>query len=443
MSTPAKKKILVWFRNDLRIHDNALLAHVPAEADAIIPVYIFNPVQYSDTKYGFPKTGKFRKAFIREGVTSLKENLKRMGSSLIVASGRPAAVLNKLAAATGADTVFFTREHTSEELIEEQEVRHSLADLHIQSFEQRSLIHPSDLPFMLSRLPDVFIPFRKEVEKNLTIRQPLPVPYILPPLPAELESYQDDLSALGESETPEGDSRAVLTFNGSEESGLRRLNHYFFESKAISSYKETRNGLLGTDYSSKFSPWLATGALSPRLIYSELKRFEQEHGANESTYWLLFELLWRDYFRFVAMKYGGLIFQRQGIRGSGANTQINKSAFTRWAGAKTGEPFIDAAMTELNLTGFLSNRGRQNAASFLINNLNGDWLAGGSYFESLLIDYDPCSNWGNWMYLAGVGNDPRERRVFNIAKQSAEYDPRGEYISHWLKGLAEPFVPVT
>lgn len=432
MNSPDKKRILLWFRNDLRIHDNALLSFVPPDAEMILPVYIVNPVQYATTKYGFPKTAKFRKLFIHQGITALQENLRKMGSSLIVASGTPADVLKKLADITGADTLFFTREHTAEELREEEDVRKALPVIEIKTFEQRSLIHPADLPFMLSRLPDVFTPFRKEVEKNLKIRQPLPVPYILPPIPAELHDYHDDYSALGEVEYAMTDDRGVMTFNGSEEAGLKRLNYYFFETKAISSYKRTRNGLLGPDYSSKLSPWLATGALSPRLIYSELKRFEQEHGSNESTYLLLFELLWRDYFRFVAMKYGGLIFQRQGIRGTGANLQINKSAFTRWAEAETGEPFIDANMTELYQTGFMSNRGRQNTASFLINNLKGDWLAGASYFESRLIDYDPCSNWGNWMYLAGAGNDPRENRVFNIARQVSMYDPHGEYISHWL-----------
>ncbi|QOJ30323.1 MAG: DASH family cryptochrome [Ignavibacteriales bacterium] len=431
MTDRAKKRILLWFRNDLRVHDNALLASLPAGAEAI-PVYIFNPVQYRKTTYGFPKTGAFRKPFIEQGVTALKENLKKMGSSLIIQSGNPAEILSNIAGRTNADTLFFTKEHTAEELLEEDQVRKALPGLHIQSFEQRSLIHPSDLPFMLSQLPDVFTPFRKEAEKNLKIRQPLPVPYILPPLPAELQNYPDDYSALGEVEYSMTDDRGVMTFHGSEEAGLKRLNRYFFETKAIATYKKTRNGLLGADYSSKFSPWLATGALSPRLIYSELKRFEQEHGANESTYWLLFELLWRDYFRFVAMKYGSLIFQRQGIRGSGANLNINRKAFDLWAGAKTGEPFIDANMTELNTTGFMSNRGRQNAASYLINNLKGDWLAGAAYFESMLIDYDPCSNWGNWMYLAGVGNDPRENRVFNTARQVSMYDPQGKYISHWL-----------
>lgn len=432
MTAPSQKRILLWFRGNLRIHDNVLLASLPVSTETIIPVYICNPVQYADTRYGFPKTGKFRKSFIQQGVLALQQNLQKTGSSLIIASGNPADILKNLAEKTNADSLFYTREHTPEELLEEQQVRKLLTGLSLQSFEQRSLIHPSDLPFMLSRLPDVFTPFRKEIEKNLTVRQPLPVPYILPPLADEVKNFQNDFSAMGGGEIFTPDARAVLSFNGSEEAGLKRLNHFFFESRSVASYKETRNGMLGADYSSKLSPWLATGAISPRLIYSELKRFEQEYGANESTYRLLFELLWRDFFRFVAMKYGALIFQRQGIRGSGANSRINQNAFTQWAVAKTGEPFIDANMTELNLTGYMSNRGRQNTASYLIHNLNGDWLTGAAYFESLLIDYDPCSNWGNWMYLAGVGNDPREKRIFNTEGQARLYDPQGEYISHWL-----------
>lgn len=110
--------------------------------------------------------------------------------------------------------------------------------------------------------------------------------------------------------------------------------------------------------------------------------------------------------------------------------------FWRWAEGQTGIPFVDANMRELNQTGFMSNRGRQNVASFLVNDLGIDWRWGASYFESMLIDYDACSNWGNWMYVAGVGNDPRENRYFNILKQAQNYDKKGEYIRHWIPELS-------
>jgi deoxyribodipyrimidine photo-lyase len=230
------------------------------------------------------------------------------------------------------------------------------------------------------------------------------------------------------------DSRAVLQFKGGETKAIARLNHYFFETKCISEYKETRNGLVGANYSSKFSAWLALGCISPRFIYDELKKYETQFEANESTYWLVFELLWRDYFRFMMKKYNSKFFQQSGIQDKGIIVnKHNTHQLQEWIVGKTGVDFVDANMKELKLTGFMSNRGRQNVASYLCNDLKLDWRFGAAYFEQQLIDYDVCSNWGNWAYLAGVGNDPRGNRYFNINKQSTDYDKNKKYRDLWLK----------
>jgi deoxyribodipyrimidine photo-lyase len=229
------------------------------------------------------------------------------------------------------------------------------------------------------------------------------------------------------------DSRASIIFNGGESEGKKRLDTYLFETQSISSYKETRNGLVGENYSSKFSAWLALGCLSARQIYHEIKRYEEEVGANESTYWLVFELLWRDYFRFMMKKHKHSFFMQQGIKAAGKTIiEHNPILFNNWINGKTGNDFIDANMLELKLTGFMSNRGRQNVASYLCHQLKLDWRWGAAYFEQQLIDYDVCSNWGNWAYLAGVGNDPRGSRVFNTEKQADEYDKNKLYRAMWL-----------
>jgi deoxyribodipyrimidine photo-lyase len=204
----------------------------------------------------------------------------------------------------------------------------------------------------------------------------------------------------------------------------------------IKGYKETRNGLIGGEYSSKFSPWLAQGCLSPKMIYHEVKKYESQRKKNKSTYWMIFEVLWRDFFRLMAKKHGNKIFQKGGTKQETNPSWIeNKKIFDLWANGETGVPFIDANMKELNLTGFMSNRGRQNVASFLINDLKINWQMGAEYFESLLIDYDPASNYGNWNYIAGVGSDPREDRYFNILSQAKNYDPNGDYVKLWLPKL--------
>ncbi|MFK7865700.1 MAG: DASH family cryptochrome, partial [Pseudohongiellaceae bacterium] len=194
---------------------------------------------------------------------------------------------------------------------------------------------------------------------------------------------------------------------------------------------------LGADYSSKLSPWLANGSLSPRKIYEEVKRYERQRKKNNSTYWMIFELVWRDYFRFVCAKYGRRVFRKAGIRGLRIAWQQDWKRFDQWREGETGYPLIDANMKELAATGFMSNRGRQNVASFLTKNLGIDWRMGAEWFESMLLDYDVCSNWGNWNYTAGVGNDARGFRYFNIPKQSKDYDPEGLYVKHWLSALQD------
>jgi len=226
-----------------------------------------------------------------------------------------------------------------------------------------------------------------------------------------------------------------LPFRGGEDAALERLQNYFWDQDLLQKYKFTRNGLLGADYSSKFSPWLANGSLSPREIYRQVKKYEDERKDNVSTYWMVFELIWRDFFRFSAIRYGDAMFKAGGIQHKERDWRHDRDDFERWAKAQTGIPFIDANMRELNQTGFMSNRGRQNVASFLAQNLNIDWRMGAEYFESQLIDYDVCSNYGNWMYNSTVGQDPRNR-YFNILKQANKYDKKGEYVRHWLPELS-------
>jgi len=162
-----------------------------------------------------------------------------------------------------------------------------------------------------------------------------------------------------------------------------------------------------------------------------VKEYEAKHGANDSTYWLIFELIWRDYFRFAMKKHKSAFFQKGGIQQRSPATIDDTNALQRWVNGKTGVDFVDANMNELRLTGFMSNRGRQIVASYLCNDLKLDWRLGASYFEEQLIDYDVASNWGNWAYLAGVGNDPRGNRYFDVAKQAKVYDAGGEYRGEW------------
>lgn len=433
------RRIIVLFRNDLRIHDNVTLSMACEKAEEVIPVYCFDPRHFGEIDLGMEKMGNLRAKFLTESVSELRQNLQKLGSDLVVLQGFPEKEIPNLAVSLQAEAIFFSEEVTDEEKQVEDALESTAwkKGIKTRSFWQHTLFHIEDLPFPIGQTPEVFTQFRKECEKFCKVRLHASTPNSINFPKIEIEKGQ--IPALSEFglEEPEDTGRGVLMYKGGEQEGLRRLQTYFWNLDCLKDYKNTRNGLLGANYSSKFSPWLALGCLSPRQIYWEVKRYEKERVKNDSTYWLVFELIWRDYFRFIAKKHGNKIFQLKGIKPFTDRWRRDESLFWKWANGHTGIPFVDANMRELNATGFMSNRGRQNVASFLVNDLGIDWRWGAAYFESKLIDYDVCSNWCNWMYVAGVGNDPRENRYFNILKQSSNYDKKGDYVRHWIPELGK------
>ena len=427
------KTALVWFKTDLRLYDNETLVKAISQSECIIPVYCFDESHFKTTDFGFKKTGSFRTQFLFESLLDLDSNLRAIGSGLIIVKGKPEIEIPKLVKEYKATKVFAKREVSFEEKQTESLVQAELFKVRceLETLSTSTLYHAEDLPFSIKDIPDVFTNFRKKTEKDAVIRTAFDEPNQInsPEIPPmnlpSFEAFDLTLTSI--------DKRAAIYFKGGETEAINRLNHYFFESKSISKYKETRNGLVGADYSSKFSAWLALGCISPRFIHQELKKYEKQFGENESTYWLVFELMWRDYFRFMMKKYNVKFFQQAGIQDKGISVnKHNRQQLQYWINGQTGVDFVDANMIELKLTGFMSNRGRQNVASYLCNDLKLDWRYGASYFEQQLIDYDVCSNWGNWAYLAGVGNDPRGNRYFNIEKQAQDYDKNKEYRNLWL-----------
>ena len=442
-------RAIVWFRNNLRLDDNESLCAALKAAEEVVPVFVFDDRTFKGATYsfGFPKTGVHRARFLLESVRDLRERLRGLGSDLVVRSGRAEEVLLHLAREHRCNWVYCNRERTSEEEKIQDRLEASLWGIgqELRYSRGKLLYHTADLPFPVAQTPDTFSQFRKEVERGVPVREPVDAPTSLPVLPKGLPSGDiPSLEDLGYAD-PGRDPRAAITHVGGETAALARLRHYLWDTDAARTYKSTRNGLLGSEYSTKFSAWLAAGCLSPKRVVHEVRRYEAERGSTDGTYWIFFELLWRDYFRLVAKKYKNAIFHRDGpkakmvgavkiVRGEAANNHL--PTFERWARGQTGVPFVDANMRELNATGFMSNRGRQNVASFLVADLKLNWQMGAEYMESLLVDYDVASNWCNWNYVAKVGNDPRKDRYFNILSQATRYDPDGAFVKHWCPELA-------
>jgi deoxyribodipyrimidine photo-lyase len=284
----------------------------------------------------------------------------------------------------------------------------------------------------------VFSNFRRLVEKSCRVRAPLAVPALASlaeGLRAEAEASSNATMATSDlMEAREAavitDPRASFTVHGGRSHGLARMQRWFWETDCIARYKQTRDGLVGADFSSRLSSWLALGTLSPREVAAEIRRYEAERVANDSTYWMFFELLWRDYFHFWVRRWQGRAFKASGVLGRTPCGAQDREAFLRWCEGSTGEPFIDASMRELAATGQLSNRARQTVASWLARSEGIDWRWGAAWFESQLIDFDVGPNWGNWQYVAGVGNDPRNR-IFDVRAQAQRYDEDGAYRARW------------
>jgi deoxyribodipyrimidine photo-lyase len=432
-----KRRAIVWFRQDLRLHDNVALLEAIDSAIEVIPVYVFDERFFgADTDLGFPKTGPHRNKFVLESVADLRKNLRRINGQLIVRVGKTEDILFDIAERAKSGWIFCNRERTPLEVQIQDNLEQRLWSIgqEMRYSRGKMLYHTADLPFPIQHVPDSFAQFRKETERYVAVREPLPEPASsLAQLTCDIDPGEMPSMADFGFEDYQEDPRGNLKYEGGETAGLERLRYYFRETEAVESYRESRNELQGDLFSTKFSPWLAYGCLSPKTIFQEFKAYEDAHGSSKSTHELFYYLLLRDHHRFMAKKYGDLFFEESGIQGSYQNDWSDDyHTFHKWANGETGVPLVDAAMVELYQTGYLSNRARQNVASFLINDLQVNWQFGASYFESMLIDYDVTSNWGNWNQMAGVGSEVRDDQYLNIEAQALRYDPQGEYVKKWL-----------
>ncbi|HEX4888040.1 MAG TPA: DASH family cryptochrome [Luteibaculaceae bacterium] len=423
---------LVWIQNEQRLSDNPLFWKVRNDS-CILPVYVIDPRKWENNRLGLSRMSALKTRFLADSLQNLKLKLSQLGSDLHIVEGFPEEVLPALAETHQLRRMVYTAGHCSEERSVQNKVIQNLNHIGIEAVAEgeHTLIADRSLPFPIKALPDIFTKFRHSVERETTPPAELPVPTSFPNLP---KGYAPQSWPGFEASKIQLEEHQQVLFKGGEDRAMERLRYYTTESRLLSTYKETRNGLLGSDFSSHLSPWMAHGNVSARTIYWQIKAYEAQYGANDSTYWLIFELLWRDFFHFTARKHGDDIFKPEGFnqtyRKLGRKPQRD---FWQWTRGETVDPFVNANMIELACTGFMSNRGRQNVASYLIHDLGIDWTAGAAYFESQLIDYDVHSNWCNWAYLAGVGNDPRGLRKFDTRRQAQQYDASGEYTRYWTQ----------
>ncbi|MGB4958384.1 MAG: deoxyribodipyrimidine photo-lyase, partial [Saprospiraceae bacterium] len=310
------QKAIVWFRNDLRIHDNEALTEALTKADSILPVYVFDiRVLSGKTSFGFPKIGKFRAKFLIESVLDLRNSLRKLGSDLIIRVGIPEEEVFLIADQIKSTWVYCNRERTQEEVDVQDNLEKRLwtIGLELRFVRGKMLYHTADLPFPVSQAPDVFAAYRKEIENIVPIRKPLETPIYIPFPDIDMDRGEvPSLKSLGIENVIEAHEENKR-FIGGESEALKQLDYYFWETGQLSQYKVTRNDMFGWDFSSKLSAWLSIGCISPKYLVDKIAQYESERGKTDSTYWLYYELLWRDYLRLMGKKYGNKIFQKSGI----------------------------------------------------------------------------------------------------------------------------------
>ena len=433
---------LYWFRSDLRLEDNSNFLSACKAADALLPIYAHAPQE--SLIWGFDRIGQHRQQFLRDALNDLRRQLEQLGSDLLELPAPPEeskpAIDRVIEAAQYYEikTIYCEVIHAPEEMQELALLKQAGLTVHAEL--ESTMIAVRDLPFAPDAMPDQFTQFRTKIEKAKHLfTDPVSAPSRIPPLPsnfnrsawASQESTALAIECVANQSHPHSSfPHQSPEFRGGETAARTHLQQYL-RRELPHSYKATRNQLHGLDYSSKLSPWLALGSISARSVMKQLKQFELEQGANEGSYWLWFELLWRDYFRVLHLKYGTQLYCASGLNQSDKPIH-NARGFQHWCSGTTGESIVDAGMRELKTTGYLSNRLRQVVASYLIYDLHSDWRAGAAWYEARLLDYDVYSNQGNWLYIAGRGTDPRGGRRFNPQKQAQDHDANGSYRALWL-----------
>ena len=426
---------LFWFREDLRLHDNPALARMAEHCDELILLYCFDDRQLRPGRFHSKGIAAPRMGFLTESLADLSNSIAQRNQRLIIRRGDPAEVVTQLIRRYSVDCLGTTVLPAPQERRALKTIQARFPHLQVVQGWAHTLFTPQQLPFPRAEFPEHFVQFR-------TLMQPVQPdppessPEILPSPPMIVRTEEcDPLPVMPSPYRHDWVPPQWIGFSGGEQAALRQLSYYLWERHLVRRYDDTRNGLMGWDFSSKLGPWLAMGCLSVRQVWQALTSYENYLGACDSTRRLRRELLWREYLQWLLFKHGERAFEPSGVKGESRLLGFYPEAFSAWTRGTTGIPIVDACMRELKNTGWLSRRGRQIAACFLVNELGMDWRFGAAWFEQQLIDFDAAINWGNWSYFARP--ETQHQPLDNVLKQAYQYDPEAEYVSLWLPELQE------
>lgn len=423
--------IIHWFRRDLRLHDNtALTAAAQASGGAVVPVFVLDDAILQG-RWASPA----RSAWLLESLRALDAELHARGSQLVLRRGEPLAELLAVAKTCGAQGVYWNRDYTPYALRRDAEAKLELraAGLAAHSFKDAVIFELLEVATQEGRPYSVYSPYARRWRERLAAEgsavqeAPQLVAPELWPDGVPLPTLADLGMALGHALPQAGEAAAREQL--ARFADLRREG-------AIAGYAERRN-LMAEDGTSRLSPYLRLGALSPRQCLQATQALGAKGAAGAGVETWVGELIWRDFYMQV------LYHHPHVLRGAfrpvydELEWENDPALYAAWAEGRTGYPIVDAAMRQLRAEGWMHNRARMIVASFLTKDLLIDWRQGERHFMQLLIDGDPAANNGGWQWAAGTGTDAQPFfRIFNPASQGEKFDPLGAYVRRYVPELA-------
>ena len=411
---------IVWLRRDLRVHDQPALRAALAAEDEVIPLFCFDDRLLHGRHRSGPRT-----QFLLECLEDLRGALEARGGTLALRRGPPEEVLPALARETGARAVHFTRDVSPFARERGRRVHEAATEAGLELHAHPGLTVVDDVGALETksggRPYTVFSPFHRawrELPRRAVLDPPRKVPVPDGVDAGELPSLED----LGLRQ------EVADAMRGGEEEGRGRVKRFL--DGPVREYRSTHDAL-GADRTSRLSPYLHFGCVSPREVESRLPRDEGAAAFRR-------QLCWRDFHHSLLLNFPAnarLEFQQR-YRGR-LSWPGDDEAFERWCHGRTGFPLVDAGMRQLLGEGWMHNRARLLVGSFLTKDLGIDWRRGERWFMRLLIDGDEANNNGNWQWIASVGADPQPffRRMYSPERHSQRYDPNGTYVRRWVPEL--------
>lgn len=413
---------LLWFRRDLRLVDHAALHHALARHARVYCAFVFDTTILAH----LPRRDR-RVEFIWHALQELDQLLREHGGALIVRHGDPVTEIPELARSLGVDAVYANRDYEPQALARDTAVSKSLAqnDIELRDFKDQVIFEKNEVMTQGGTPFSVFTPY-----KNAWLRRLLP---------GDLRMYEADFSRLArpafETGVPELGALGFETTNLTELKfplGVSGAAALFGDFQArIDSYKEARDfpAVKGVSY---LSTHLRFGTISIR----QLAAFAYGHGGRGAETWLS-ELIWREFYMMILWHRPDVVERCFKPEYDALVWDDNEGLFAAWCQGRTGYPIIDAAMRQINQSGYMHNRLRMIVASFLTKDLGISWRRGETYFAEHLNDFELASNNGGWQWAASTGCDAQPYfRIFNPVTQSEKFDPQGKFIRRYLPELA-------